>query len=148
MHSYGIRNTYLWMHPDPHLVHTFNASSSLQEERLSGLQSHLEEAASQWASAAAEASTASSALLAERARAEALQRQLGAVAAERKELAARLAAAQIEAAGNVQVWPSFPLVSGISLSAGTVQMGPSFPLECGGSLGASYVQVEPPPPSG
>ena len=74
-----------------------------QEERIAGLQSRLEEIASRWASSAAEASGAISALGAERARAEALQRQLGSVAAEKKELAARLAASQIEAAGNVQV---------------------------------------------
>ena len=74
-----------------------------QEERVSGLQSAAEKATSGWAAAEAEAAVASSTLAAERSRADALQRQLGAVSAERKELAARLAAAQIEAAGNVQV---------------------------------------------
>ena len=74
-----------------------------QEERISGLQAATEKAASSWAAAEAEAAAANLALAAERSRADALQRQLGSVSAERKELGARLAAAQIEAAGHVQV---------------------------------------------
>ena len=74
-----------------------------QEERISGLQSATDKASSGWAAAEAEAAAANASLAAERSRADALQRQLAAVSAERKELGARLAAAQIEAAGHVQV---------------------------------------------
>ena len=70
---------------------------------MSLLQQQLEQTSLQLVSAVADASSSASALAAERVRAETLQRQLAAAAAERKELAARLAAAQIEAAGSVQV---------------------------------------------
>ena len=73
-----------------------------------GLQAAAEKSTSGWAAAEAEVAVAAAALAAERSRADALQRQLGAVAAERKELAARLAAAQIEAAGSAQVqWEQY-----------------------------------------
>ena len=75
----------------------------MQEERVTSLQSQLQLVSSQLSSAAADATTAGAALAAERARADALQRQLGAAVAEKKELGARLAAAQIEGAGTVQV---------------------------------------------
>lgn len=51
----------------------------------------------------AEASTASAAMAAERNRAAGLQRQLDVVQAEKRELVARVAAGQLEAAGSSEV---------------------------------------------
>ncbi len=89
--------------------HAHPPHRKIQEERAASLHAQLEHASSKLASSAADAATRGVSLAAERARADALQRQLGGAVAERRELAARLAAAQIEAAGSVEVCPTLVL---------------------------------------
>ncbi|GAX83158.1 hypothetical protein CEUSTIGMA_g10584.t1 [Chlamydomonas eustigma] len=72
------------------------------EERLRGLHSQLDRFNSELATATAQAAASGASLISEKSHADALKRQLSALVSEKRELAARLAAAQIEAAGNVQ----------------------------------------------